>query len=88
MIDLIMIFFYTLLAVAVVVAILYFTKPWWQGQRTRVVGALLSLCGYVSTADLTWLPDKIEGPIMFGSGLVVIALRQMTTTPPGEKENF
>lgn len=85
--TLIMVFFYTLLATAIGVAVLYFTKPWWQGHRTRIVGSLLSFCGYVSTADLAWLPDNIEGPIMFGSGLVVIALRQMTTTPPGVKED-
>lgn len=77
---------WTLAVVAAVAAMFYFTRKFWQGQRTQVFGSILTVAGYVQTADLGWLPDNIEGPIMFGAGLLVIFLRRITKTPVGVKE--
>ena len=87
MTTILMTLLYTLIFTAIFLAVLYFTKPWWQGQRTRIVGALLTFAGYIQTADLSWLPDGIAGPVMFGAGIVVIVLRQWTNTPAGIKED-
>lgn len=84
--DLVITFTITFAVVAAIGAGLYFAKPYLQGQRTRLMATLMGILGVLTTADVAFLPDNIEGPIIFGASILMVLLRQWTTTPAGEKE--
>ena len=56
-----------------------------KGNRTRVFGALISILGVVELYAREVIPDEYQGYTLMVIGIVVIVLRQLTTTPPGEK---
>ena len=58
-----------------------------QGYRTYIVGFLMAIApvGLQYLAGIDW--TKLIGPnaAMMVAGIVTIALRSITTTPPGQK---
>ncbi len=79
-----------LIASMLILVGLYFLVP--AGWKTRIYGALTALVGVLEgarqilmTTDTTWLSPQVVGGLTLGSGIVIILLRQITTTPPGKK---
>lgn len=69
---------------------LYLLAP--KGWRTRGYGILVSIVGVfeglrqlLDVSDLSWLSPQVGGGIILGTGIVTLILRQMTSTPAGEK---
>jgi hypothetical protein len=58
---------------------------WLKGQRTRLFGTIVSILGVVELYAREVIPDAYQGYILMGIGIAVIILRQITTTPPGER---
>lgn len=58
---------------------------WFKGQRTRIFGAIVSILGVVELYAREVIPDAYQGLTLMLIGIIVIILRQITTTPPGEK---
>lgn len=56
-----------------------------KGQRTRLFATLIMILGVVETYAREVIPDDWQGLILMLIGISVIILRQITTTPPGEK---
>lgn len=58
---------------------------WLKGNRTRIVGTLISILGVVEMYAREVIPDQYQGGALMAAGILMILLRQMTTTPPGQK---
>lgn len=56
-----------------------------KGQRTRLFATIIMILGVVETYAREVIPDDWQGLILMLIGIAVIILRQITTTPPGEK---
>lgn len=56
-----------------------------KGNRTRVFGALISILGVIEMYAREVIPADYQGYTLMAIGVAVIILRQVTTTPPGEK---
>jgi hypothetical protein len=56
-----------------------------KGQRTRLFATLIMILGVVETYAREVIPDDWQGLLLMLIGITVIILRQITTTPPGEK---
>ncbi|MCW2309752.1 hypothetical protein [Rhodobium gokarnense] len=60
-----------------------------KGWRTRLSNAVFGVLGVVALVDpQLWagvVPVKYQGAALLLSALVNIALRQVTTTPPGRR---
>lgn len=55
-----------------------------KGNRTRIFGSALAILGLAETYGRELVPEMYQGWFLFGIGVAVILLRQITTTPPGE----
>lgn len=57
-----------------------------KGRRTQSAAALIGLTGFVETSGLIdIIPADQWQVLMVATGYVVWRLRQVTTTPPGQK---
>jgi uncharacterized membrane protein len=54
-----------------------------KGNRTRLFGILLMILGVVEQYAREVVPQDKQGLVLMVIGIVVIILRQITTTPPG-----
>lgn len=54
-----------------------------KGNRTRLFGVLLMILGVVEQYAREVVPQDKQGLVLMVVGIVVIILRQITTTPPG-----
>lgn len=54
-----------------------------KGNRTRLFGTLLMILGVVEQYAREVVPQEYQGLVLMAVGIVVIILRQITTTPPG-----
>ena len=55
-----------------------------KGNRTRAFGTLILVLGVVEQYAREVIPDAYQGLVLMGTGIAIIILRQITTTPPGE----
>jgi hypothetical protein len=56
-----------------------------KGNRTRLFGTVVMILGVVETYAREVIPEAYQGATLMVIGITVIILRQVTTTPPGEK---
>lgn len=56
---------------------------WLKGNRTRIVGALIAILGVVEMYAREVIPADYQGLVLMSIGILMIVLRQITTTPPG-----
>lgn len=57
-----------------------------KGNRTRIVGAAIAILGLVETYVHEIVPPEWQPWTYVGIGITMILLRQITTTPPGERD--
>jgi len=56
-----------------------------KGNRTRLFGTIIAALGVIET-QANVIPEDWRGWVLMGTGVVIIVLRQLTTTAPGAKE--
>lgn len=56
---------------------------WLKGKRTLVIGTAISVLALFDQYAREIVPDDLQGWFLFGSGLLMISLRLITTTPVG-----
>lgn len=56
-----------------------------KGNRTRIFGSVIAILGLTETYAREVIPSEYQGLFLFVVGAAIIILRQITTTPPGEK---
>lgn len=56
-----------------------------KGNRTRIFGTALAVLGIFETYAREIIPAEYQGWFLAFVGVAIIILRQITTTPPGEK---
>lgn len=56
-----------------------------KGNRTRLFGTAILILGVVEQYAREVIPAEWQGVTLMGVGIAVIILRQVTSTPPGEK---
>lgn len=57
-----------------------------KGYRTQVFGILLAILGVVQQYAREIFPDDTEGLVLMVTGILVVILRELTTSPPRKKE--
>lgn len=58
-----------------------------KGFKTLIFGALIAALGGIQAADLANIvPEQFIGLVMGGIGLIVMALRAITSTPVGSSD--
>lgn len=57
-----------------------------KGNRTRLFGVAISILGLVETYAREIIPADYQGYVLFATGVMIIILRQITTTVPGQKQ--
>lgn len=58
---------------------------WLKGNRTRIIGAIISILGLVEVYGREIVPESYQGWALFTAGVLMVILRQITTTPPGQR---
>lgn len=59
---------------------------WLKGKRTLVIGTAISVLVLFDQYAREIVPDDLQGWFLFGSGLLMISLRLITTTPVGRSD--
>lgn len=59
---------------------------WLKGKRTLIVGTAISVLALFDTYAREIVPDDFQGWALFVSGLLMIVLRLVTTTPVGKSD--
>lgn len=59
---------------------------WLKGKRTLVIGTAISVLALFDQYAREIVPDDLQGWFLFGSGLLMISLRLITTTPVGRSD--
>ena len=57
-----------------------------KGNRTRAFGTLVLILGVIEQYAREVFPEDWQGLILMTIGVVIIILRQVTTTAPGSSE--
>ena len=57
-----------------------------KGRRTQIVGTIIAILGLFETYAREMIPADWQGWSLFAAGILMVLLRQITTTPVGEKE--
>ena len=57
-----------------------------KGNRTRIIGAAIAILGLVEAYAHEIVPVEWQPWTYVGIGIAMIILRQITTTPPGERD--
>ena len=56
-----------------------------KGWRTRILSLVVGTLGILEVSDLSFLPAQQEGWVTIGVAVAIFWLRQITTTPPGQR---
>ena len=56
-----------------------------KGNRTLIVGTMISVLGLFEQYAREIVPDDFQGLALFSAGVLMILLRLVTTTPVGQK---
>lgn len=59
---------------------------WLKGKRTLVIGTAISVLALFDQYAREIVPDDLQGWFLFGSGLLMIGLRLITSTPVGRSD--
>lgn len=59
---------------------------WFKGYRTQFFGVLLAVLGVIQQYTREVVPDDWQGLVLMTVGILVVVLREITTTPPRQKE--
>lgn len=57
-----------------------------KGNRTRIIGAVIAILGLVETYAHEIVPAEWQPWTYVAIGVTMIILRQITTTPPGQRD--
>lgn len=57
-----------------------------KGHRTRIFGTSITILGVVEMYAREVIPAEYQGAVLMTVGIVVVILRELTTTPPGKAE--
>jgi hypothetical protein len=55
-----------------------------KGYRTVIFNGVIGTLGILETADYSFLPDEIKGPLLIGVAIGGLWLRLLTTSPMGK----
>lgn len=59
---------------------------WLKGKRTLLIGTAISVLALFDEYAREIVPDDLQGWFLFGSGLLMIGLRLVTSTPVGRSD--
>lgn len=57
-----------------------------KGRRTQLIAALIMAVGLFEQHARELVPADYQGWALFVAGLLMIIMRQITTTPPGKRD--
>lgn len=56
-----------------------------KGRRTQLIASAIMALGLFEQYARELVPAEYQGWALFAAGLLMIVMRQITTTPPGQK---
>lgn len=59
---------------------------WFKGKRTLIIGAAISVLALFDQYAREIVPADLQGWALFASGLLMIGLRFITSTPVGRSD--
>lgn len=59
---------------------------WFKGKRTLIIGTAISVLALFDQYAREIVPDEFQGWALFLSGLAMIGLRLITSTPVGRSD--